>query len=561
MTLACTEENLLFVEMELAEMSGKSFFAACLVVLMADIFAVHCQDPRDALAKASGKPSGRQAVYDIFQYGAAGDGQRLDTKAIQAAVDACAKAGGGRVHLHNGTFLSGTIFLKNNVSLFIDSGATLLGSTDLKDYPAVKPAHRSWTDRNNKYADKALLYAERIENLSVVGPGTIDGQGRAKPYQRIRPETLRPYVIHFVECKGVRVRDVNLRDSPFWMQHYQACEDLVIDNVTVHSRVRANRDGLNIDGCRNVRVSNCDIFSGDDSIVLKSTSDRICENVVITNCVLSSKASAIKLGTESHGGFRNISISNCVIYGGGFTGIALMSVDGGVLDGVTISNITMRGINIPLFIRLGDRGRIWKEGLPRPGVGAVRNIMITNVQAVDAGRFGCSITGLAGHPVENVTLSNVRFLFKGGGTLKDAARTIPELRGNYPGGKMFGVLPAYGLFCREVKNVRLDGVELGFASPDHRPALICEHVRELDVSGFRAGSTSLATAVMTLRNTRNAFIHGCRAVESTGRFLRVEGEQSSNISLKQNDLAGAQWPLVQGDEVGKDAVRLGPGGK
>ncbi len=470
-----------------------------------------------------------EAIFDVRDYGAVGDGVTLDTKAIQSAVDACAQSGGGKVYLHSGSFLSGTIYLKSNVTLYIEAGAILLGSTDLKDFPVTVAEYRSYTDN---YTDKSLIYAEKAENISIMGRGVIDGQGGSPSFKFGRPSRdyykKRPYMIRIIECTNVFVRDVTIQNSPMWVQHYLACDNVLIDGITVRSKVNQNNDGIDIDCCSNVRISNCDVDSGDDAIVLKSTADRPCRNVTITNCVLSSYANALKMGTESNGGFQNITISNCTLYDTRGSGIALELVDGGVFDRVSVSNITMDNVRSAIFIRLGNRARPFtakgpggsrgtftaKEGSAKPGMGSMSNIIISNVQATGVSKVGCSITGLPDFPVENVTLENIRIRYEGGGSLEDAAREVPEKAEAYPEYGMFGTLPAYGFFVRHVKNVRFNRVDLEFADADRRPALVFDDVDGAVLDQFKAQrAAGNKYDVRLLDNVRNFSVLDSRGIK------------------------------------------------
>jgi len=496
--------------------------------------------------------------FDVRRYGAAGDGKTLDTNAIQAAVDACAKAGGGTVLLAGGTFLSGTIDLRDHVALCVEPGAVLLASTNQEDFTS-----------------RSLIHAENAQNIAVFGRGVIDGHGDVST----EFPKVRSHPIHFIECKNIQVKDVTFRNSTTWIQHYFKCDDLVVDGVTVDSRINPviegprhlpgapgrNEDGLNLNSCRKVRVSNCNIFSDDDGIVLKSTSERPCQDVTITNCVVSSNASAIKFGTESGGGFQNVTVSNCTIHDTRNAGIALEIVDGGTMDRVTISNIVMDNVKgAAIFLRLGNRGRPYRG--ENPGMGSMRNIIISNVQATRIGDWieppgkrtvGCSITGLPGFPVENVTLQNIRIQFKGGGTLEDAAREIPERPDAYPSCRMFGTLPAYGFFVRHAKNIVFRNIDLSFEHDDHRPAMIFDDVHRLELSGFDAQSIpSTAQGLIWMRQTDGAWIHGCRLTRKTRTFLRVDGEKSTDICLMNNDLGSAGTIVEAGSDVAADAVRL-----
>jgi len=304
-----------------------------------------------------------------------------------------------------------------------------------------------------------------------------------------------------------------------------------------------------------VRIANCSIDTGDDAIVLKATANRPCQHVVITNCILSSLASALKMGTESNGGFEDVTISNCTIYDTGYSGIALEMVDGGAFDRVNVSNVTMKNVKVPIFVRLGNRARPI-PGLKPPGMGSMRNVIISNVQASGVGETGCSITGIPGFLVENVTLENVRIDFEGGGTREDALREIPEKIDAYPSGRMFGTLPAYGFYCRHVKNLRLHNLDLGFDADDQRPAVICDDVHDLDVFGLNAQVSPSADAVLRLRQVQGALIHGCRPHDEIGTFLRVEGDQCSHIALAGNDFRRVKQPVDKADDVPDDALRV-----
>ncbi|MFN0170304.1 MAG: glycoside hydrolase family 28 protein [Bryobacteraceae bacterium] len=468
---------------------------------------------------------------DVVEQGASGDGRTLNTKPLQAAIDACAARGGGVVYFPPGRYVSGTLILRSNVRLYLEAGATLLGSTRLSDYPSMIPAFRSYTDN---YTEKSLIYAEKVENITIEGRGAIDGQGAAFP----GPYKVRPYLIRVISCRNIAMADITLRDSPMWLQHYLDCDGVSIRGITVHNWANRNGDGIDIDCCDRVRISDCDFSSLDDAITLKSTAGRPCRHVVVTNCVVTSGCNAIKLGTESNGGFENIVISNCAIYDTRLAGIALEIVDGGTLDRVTVSNITMNTVGAPVFVRLGDRARPFlKGGAPQP-VGRLRNVQIRGVQATHAGPVGCSITGLPGHVVEDISLEDIRLRFAGGGTEADSARDVPENAQGYPEFKMFGTLPAYALYCRHVQGLRLRDLDVRCDARDDRPALVCDDVEDLDT--FNLEGINQAGPVVRLRDVRGARIRGSRAGAGTRTWLRVEGARSRDIGLNGNDFRQAE---------------------
>lgn len=495
-------------------------------------------------------PPIRDSRFNVRHFGAKGDGAQADTQSIQAAIDACATAGGGTVLFPAGSYLAGTLFLKSHVTLHLEAGAVLLGSKNLGDYPSTIPETRSYTDN---YTERSLIYGENLEKIAIHGRGVIDGQGAAfkGPYK------VRPYLLRLVSCRDVSVRDVTFRNSPMWVQHYLACDEVLIDGITVRSHCNANNDGIDIDGCQRVRIANCDVSSGDDAIVLKSTLDRPCKNVVVTNCLLSSACNAFKLGTESNGGFQDIVMSNCAIYDTRLAGIALELVDGGVLEQVNIANVTMRNTRGAIFIRLGNRARPFTSGGPKPGVGSLRGIAISNVQAVGADKIGCSITGLPGHLAEQIFLRNIRITFAGGGTEEESHRAVAELPDKYPEYRMFGVLPAYGLYCRHVRGLRLSEISVSTEEPDQRPSLVCDDVEDLELSRWTAAAAE-AGPVIRFQNVRNAFLNGCRSPRDAHPFLSVAGPGSANIRLLANDLTAAKAPVSLGEGVSEKAVAVGP---
>ncbi len=498
---------------------------------------------------AAAEFNSRSVWLNVKTLGARGDGVSIETGALQKAVDACAQSGGGTVYFPPGRYLSGTLFLKSRLRLYLEAGATLLGSTRLDDYPPMIPKIRSYTD---SYTERSLLYGEHLEQVTLEGRGVIDGQGAAfkGPYK------VRPYLIRIIDCQDVSVRQLTLKNSPMWVQHYLACDGVYIDGITVVSKCNGNNDGIDIDGCHRVRIGNCDIQSGDDAIVLKSTLGRSCQNVVVTNCILSSDCNAFKLGTESNGGFEDIVLNNCTMYDTHLAGIALEVVDGGVLNGVNVSNVTMRNVRGPLFIRLGNRARPFQESLAKPGIGSLRNVIVSNVQVTGADGTGCCITGLPDHPIENVSLSNIRLRFPGGGRTEDAQRTVPEKAEAYPEYSMFGTLPAYGCYCRHIRNLSLNEIDVGVAGPDDRPSLICEDITGLRIGSWSTGLEAGIGPVVRLQQVTTAFIASLQGSCRTGPFMHVGGKNSGRIEWQGTGAVKAAKALELGPEVPSGAVRM-----
>jgi polygalacturonase len=495
---------------------------------------------------AAQPPGNEDNLVTPQQFGARGDGESLDTKPVQKAIDNVSKVG-GTVFFPPGKYLCGTLVLKSNVTLYLSTGAVLLGSTDIKDYPEMIPSQRSYTDN---YARHSLIYGEGVENVALMGHGVIDGQGAAFRWKEYKN---RPFAIRMIECREIVVEGLTLRNSAMWMQHYLNCENLRIHSIRVSNLATYNNDGLDLDGCRNAVVSGCIMETDDDALVLKSTFDRPSEDITITNCVLSSHCNALKMGTESNGGFKNIAISNCVIHSPrnpsyffgsqrGSSGISLEIVDGGTLDGIAISNIAIEGVSVPLFLRLGNRARPFISGGPKPEVGKLENVTIQNITARNVSKVGCSITGLPGHPIRNVSLSDIQFEFEGGGNRQDARQEVPEKPTDYPEATMFGTLPAYGFYCRHVEGLTLRNADVRTAQPDERPALICDDVRILKVEAFSGYPPETGLPLMVFKDVEGGWIQGCLAKKATNVFLQLQGT-SRDISVMNNDLSRSRTPF------------------
>lgn len=425
--------------------------------------------------------------YVITKYGTATDTTRLSTTAVQKAIDKCSRDGGGRVVVPSGSFKIGSIFLRSNVCLWLDAGATLYGSTDIRDYKPVKPDYLSLRTHVETIQ---LIYAEGARNVSIDGYGTIDGRGVSFKKQILDGSDegiARPHLLRMVKCENVSVRNVTLRNSACWMQHYLACDKVVIDGVKVFNRNNHNNDGLDLDGCHDAVVTNCIIDSDDDGIVLKSTSPRMCEGIIISNCIVSSHCNALKLGTESNGGFRNVSISNCIVkpsadqstrYFGlerGISTISVEMVDGGVLEDVAVSNITAEGTESPIFVRLGRRNRPYASDIPVTSTGVLRRVRLSNITVTGAGATGCSVTGVPGMPVEDITLSDISISMQGG-VSEDISLPPDEKAEGYPEATIWGKLPAKGFMVRHGRNVKFRNVEITARNSDVRPDYVYDDV-------------------------------------------------------------------------------------
>ncbi|MBM3858893.1 MAG: glycoside hydrolase family 28 protein [Verrucomicrobia bacterium] len=336
------------------------------------------------------------AEFDVRKFGAKGDRETLDQPAIQAALDACAKAGGGTVKLPPGDYLSGTLRFASGVTLELARGATLWASTNR--------AHYIGTGKTSGH----LLVASNVSQIAVVGQGTINGQGAADYGDRWgvpkKPE-FRVGILLFTACTNITVRNVTVRNSDAWTLHFKRCEHITVDGVTIRNNYRRlNSDGIDPNSCRHVRITRCHIIAGDDCIVLKSTEPHPCEDVVVSDCQLESAASALKLGTESHGDFRNIRFERCVIRNSP-TGIGLYLKDGAAMENIAFTDIELTSstatnrVITPIFMDIEKRH-------PHSKIGTMRNITFENISM----HSGSSvlIQGMPESPIENLTLRNLK---------------------------------------------------------------------------------------------------------------------------------------------------------
>jgi len=476
-----------------------------------------------------------QESFNVAAHGAVGDGKTLCTKAIQAAVDACAAAGGGTVHFPAGRYLTGPVFLKSHVTLHIGEGATLLASPRFEDFPLFKPG---WQVRGDDERLAALITGVDLENIAITGRGTIDGQGQpwwdalrndkkpAEGRKRILTHG-RPHLVSLYRCRNVRIEGVTLVNSPSWNVHPVGCEDLVVDGISIRSPWNSpNTDGINPESCRNVRIANCFIDTGDDCITLKSGKDeegrrkgKPTENVVITNCVMYRGHGAVVIGSEMSGGVRNVAASNIVCVGTN-TGVRIKSTRGrgGVVENIRFDNWVIENAATPISITnfytktapepVSERTPIFREI-------AISHFTITSSPCV------ARILGLSEMPILNLRVSD----------LVASARE--------------------GFLCDRVDGLELHNVRIVVTEGN---ALRLANCRRMDLEGLQCPQPPRGQAAVRLENAEDAFIHGCRAWAGTGEFLELLGERTKGVSLAGNHLSAAGKPFVVRQGAREDAV-------
>jgi polygalacturonase len=498
------------------------------------------------------------AVFNVKDFGAKGDGKTQERDSINKAIEAAAAAGGGTVHFPPGIYLSGSIRLRSNVTLDLERGSTLEATSEGGQYDAAEPnAFDKYQDAGHSHFHNSLIWGENLDNIAITGGGLISG----KALTRERGAT-GDKVLALKLCRNVTLRDFSISNGGHFGVLVTGVDNLTIDNL----KIDTNRDGMDIDSCRNVHISNTAVNSpNDDAIVLKGTHAlgyaRSSENITITNCLVSGydigslldatykrtvvaapdrdgPTGRIKIGTESEGDFRNITISNVTFDRS--RGLAFESVDGAHIEDITVSNITMKEIsNAPFFFRIGSRMRA-PEGV---AIGSIRRVNIDNVVVSDADtRYASIIAGLPGHDVEDVKLSNIRIQYRGGLSLEQVAaqpaslvntfffRTpggrgpgsipprepfaTPEREKEYPEPSMFGLLPAWGFFIRHAKGIQFDNVDIGYVKEDRRPAFVLDDAKSIvlrDVNAQKAAGVS----TFVLMNVKNFEVRGSETIPDT----------------------------------------------
>lgn len=462
--------------------------------------------------------AGPDAWFNIRSYGAKGDARHLDHPAINKAIAAAAKVGGGTVLVPAGTYLCGSIHLTNNINLHLEPGAVILGAPqDLQAYdPTEAYTLGGYQDGGHCFFHNSLIWGENLTNVFITGNGTINGGGVVRSdkeldsmvrFDHFDPPQTQPApplrlgnkAVALKSCRNVVLRDITILHGGHFAVLATGCDGLTVDNVTMDT----DRDGIDIDCCRNAVVSNCRVNSpNDDGICLKSSyalgRPVATENLTIVNCQVSGFVEGslvdgtmkphrggtgrIKFGTEASGGFRNCAVANCTFRS--CRGLALEEVDGALMDNIVVNNLAMMDVvDYAIYITTGKRNRT--PNLTTTS--RARHILISNVVAEGVGKDGAiQLMGLQDEPLEGIRLENIRIISTGGGTAKDADTTTRELGRGYPEPGKLGIMPAYGLFARHVRDLELASVSLSFENDDLRPAMFCEDINGLEIDDFKA---------------------------------------------------------------------------
>ncbi|MFT3752276.1 MAG: glycosyl hydrolase family 28 protein [Paludibacter sp.] len=491
---------------------------------------------------------GQSKIISIIDRGACSSNTTENTVIIQKAIDEVSAAGGGQVLIPAGRFVTGVLHLKSNVEIHLDKYAVLAGSTRRSDYGIPDAT--------------ALLLADKVQNIGITGQGIIDGQGEKiiediyrmlnagtlqdsewkteNPWHQVRPEERnRPKIINFTNSNNIIIKGITIKNSPNWVQRYDKCVDILMDSIQVESNVYWNNDGVDFVDCKNVKCTNSFFNADDDGICLKSEDrNSRCENIYVANCVVRSSASAVKLGTASWGGFKNITIKDIKVFDTFRSAIAIEAVDGGVIENVDVRNIKATNTGNAILVRLGHRN---KDSV----VSQLRNVYIGNMEVEvprtkpDVGYnmegpakryphnvFPSSVTGIPGHPVQNVLIENVNIVYQGGADRNkacfglDSLAKVPERIPDYPEFSMFGELPAWGFYVRHVEGIQFKNVQVSYKNDDFRPAMTFD-----DVKGLALNHVDIPTAnelpVIVLHNVKNQSIEQLKLSVDMKKAIKV----------------------------------------
>jgi len=524
-----------------------------------------------------------ESLFNVVDYGVVADGKTKNTAAIADAISACSGAGGGTVYFPPGEYLTGPICLKSNLTLRLEAGATIRFVQNFEDYPTVQSR---WGGRE-QHGFCPLVYGVDLENVALTGRGVLDGQGdywwklagrdpaaypealrqRHAEFARLNKEVFgidthrfgRPPLVHLRNCRNVLLEGLTHRNSPFWNTHLVYCRNVTVEDIKLENPPGApNGDGLDIDSCQFVRVSNIYADVNDDAICIKAGMNedgrRVgirSENITITNCTIQRGHGGVVIGSDTSGGVRNVAVSNCVFMNTD-RGVRIKSARGrgGVVEDCRFTNIIMKHVVCPFVINKYYGTDVYGPAEPVSVETPIfRNIHFDNITARDVRSAGF-FAGLPELPFEGISLSNIaieatRELFKDRDSVSKGqyANEIPAMARNYE--------PIRGFFCRNVNDVQFTNVRV---ETREGPAMVFENVGNLDIQGFGAVAPHAGTPVITMEDTNGAYVSGCTCPEGTDTFLQIKGQQTRDISIGSNRLSAAKQAIEVSDDVPSEAV-------
>lgn len=552
----------------------------------AGLIATTGQGAEPAPGAIANDPGAR--VYNIRDFGAKGDGQTLDSAALQSAIDACNKDQGGTVLVPAGTFVIGSVEMKSNVTLHISAGGRLLGSGDGKQYHAAEAIPLSG-DSTLEDGNVGLIYAVKAENMTIEGPGTIDGNGTQffrAPDAQTSPAGLkshdRPYHLLFYQCTNVRVRDIYLFQSAYHSVRIIQSKYVWLTGIRIYSRVNHNADGFHFISAQHVHLSDSTIECQDDACALFGS----CQFITVANCSFSTRWSVFRFGG---GEAENIAVSNCLIYDTYGCPIKIHCTPRSRFENMSFSNLVMKNVTGPISIGLGGGhrrsapqsaattnqtntppGETEESEEPRPA-GICRNISFSGIHAIvsvpvplpdvpftskyNPGEIkSCIGLNAVDGVIENINLNDVQVMFPGGGTAEEAAvRDVPKVIGEYYAA---GVFPAYALYARNVRGLTLNNVRFEVADAEARPAVVFDHVNDAAVNGLNVQGTKEAESALRFIESRDVLLSAARLLAPAAVFLQVEGSGSSGITVDGGDVSKAAEPLAFKADATPKAVRL-----
>jgi len=508
-------------------------------------------------------------VYNIRAFGARGDKTTNDSAALQSAIDACTRDGGGTVLIPAGTFKIGTVEIKSNVTLHIAAGGTLLGSATGSDYHAVDaiPLHGDTTLNDGNWA---LLFAVNATNFSIEGPGTIDGQG-AQFHSAVRGATppsglggnKRPYHVLVYKSENFAIRNLSLIDCAYHSIRIIESQRIVLDSIYIHNRVNGNNDGFHFISAEQVRLSNCTVKAGDDACAMFGS----CKSISVTNSYFSTRWSVFRFGGGTAG---DITVSNCVLHEVYGCPIKFQGDPGSHFENIAFSNLVLSDVTGPISISIGGRLPAPDDNIPV----TVRNISFSHIHGTvttnppsqlsegtltvgtrpGEGHSAIVLNSVNNSVLENISFDDVHLVFGGGGTLEEGARRdVPETFGEY---FRLGPIPAYGLYARNAKGVTFHNVRLETSTPDLRPAIILDHVSDAAFYALAVQGNPSAESVLRLVDSNQIMITSPRILTGSTAFLQLEGNNCKGVIVEGGDLSRSATPVVFKSGANADGVKL-----